>query len=91
MVPPARGGPAVEGSRHAVEVLQEGGRAVSGDGVDHAGLDGVDGFPRGVERPPALGGEGGGAVKISPLGDSPFGPVFSFAGPEGYVLTVHGA
>ncbi|MCS0638601.1 VOC family protein [Streptomyces sp. LP05-1] len=28
---------------------------------------------------------------LTPITDSPFGPVFSFAGPEGYVLTVHGA
>ncbi|MFE2376468.1 VOC family protein [Streptomyces sp. NPDC059398] len=31
-------------------------------------------------------------VKIlTPVSDSPFGPVFSFVGPEGYVLTVHGS
>lgn len=28
---------------------------------------------------------------LTPLTDSPFGPMFSFVGPEGYVLTVHGA
>ncbi|MFF5567062.1 VOC family protein [Streptomyces sp. NPDC012623] len=28
---------------------------------------------------------------LTPVTDSPFGPMFSFAGPEGYVLTVHGA
>ena len=27
---------------------------------------------------------------LTPVADSPFGPTFSFAGPEGYVLTVHG-
>lgn len=32
-----------------------------------------------------------GVEVLTPLGDSPFGPVFSFVGPEGYVLTVHGA
>ncbi|WP_274911080.1 VOC family protein [Streptomyces sp. WZ-12] len=31
-------------------------------------------------------------VKIlTPISDSPFGPMFSFVGPEGYVLTVHEA
>ncbi|MFJ1869269.1 VOC family protein [Streptomyces sp. NPDC088097] len=31
-------------------------------------------------------------VKIlTPIVDSPFGPMFSFVGPEGYVLTAHGA
>ncbi|MFJ9033714.1 VOC family protein [Streptomyces sp. NPDC102274] len=33
----------------------------------------------------------GGIEILTPIGDSPFGPVFSFVGPEGYVLTVHGA
>ncbi|MEU7406150.1 MULTISPECIES: VOC family protein [unclassified Streptomyces] len=28
---------------------------------------------------------------ITPMTDSPFGPMFSFEGPEGYVLTAHGA
>lgn len=28
---------------------------------------------------------------LAPVTDSPFGPVFSFVGPEGYVMTVHGA
>ncbi|GAA2639171.1 VOC family protein [Streptomyces axinellae] len=28
---------------------------------------------------------------LTPVRESPFGPVFSFTGPEGYVLTVHGA
>ncbi|MFE6971362.1 VOC family protein [Isoptericola sp. NPDC057653] len=35
-----------------------------------------------------------GAVGVEVLGPvvgSPFGPTFSFVGPEGYVLTVHGA
>ncbi|MEU3369203.1 VOC family protein [Streptomyces sp. NPDC006660] len=27
---------------------------------------------------------------VEPLTDSPFGPKFSFEGPEGYVLTAHG-
>lgn len=27
---------------------------------------------------------------LTPISDSPFGPTFSFVGPEGYVLTVHG-
>ncbi|MEU6327876.1 VOC family protein [Streptomyces sp. NPDC047049] len=27
---------------------------------------------------------------LTPLTDSPFGPVFSFEGPEGYTLTAHG-
>ncbi|MFK0115281.1 VOC family protein [Streptomyces sp. NPDC090994] len=27
---------------------------------------------------------------VGPLQDSPFGPMFSFTGPEGYRLTVHG-
>jgi predicted enzyme related to lactoylglutathione lyase len=27
---------------------------------------------------------------LTPISDSPFGPMFSFVGPEGYVLTVHG-
>ncbi|MFF4186630.1 VOC family protein [Streptomyces sp. NPDC001691] len=27
---------------------------------------------------------------VGPLQDSPFGPMFSFSGPEGYRLTVHG-
>ncbi|MFJ4843394.1 VOC family protein [Streptomyces sp. NPDC088746] len=31
-----------------------------------------------------------GTEDVSPLQDSPFGPVFSFTGPEGYRLTVHG-
>ncbi|WP_372459176.1 VOC family protein [Streptomyces huiliensis] len=26
---------------------------------------------------------------LAPLADGPFGPVFSFEGPEGYVLTAH--
>jgi predicted enzyme related to lactoylglutathione lyase len=31
-------------------------------------------------------------VKIlTPMADSPFGPMFSFEGPEGYTLTAHGA
>ncbi|WP_369218484.1 VOC family protein [Streptomyces flavofungini] len=30
-------------------------------------------------------------VKIlTPMADSPFGPMFSFEGPEGYTLTAHG-
>ncbi|MBY8883616.1 VOC family protein [Streptomyces sp. PTM05] len=33
----------------------------------------------------------GGVEILTPISDSPFGPVFSFTGPEGYVLTVHGA
>ncbi|AZS89514.1 VOC family protein [Streptomyces griseoviridis] len=28
---------------------------------------------------------------LTPVTDSPFGPMFSFTGPEGYVLTAHGA
>ncbi|UNO41761.1 VOC family protein [Streptomyces sp. MST-110588] len=28
---------------------------------------------------------------LTPVTESPFGPTFSFVGPEGYVLTVHGA
>ncbi|MEV0260163.1 VOC family protein [Streptomyces sp. NPDC050617] len=28
---------------------------------------------------------------LTPITESPFGPMFSFAGPEGYVLTVHQA
>ncbi|GAB2804671.1 VOC family protein [Streptomyces sp. NPDC054796] len=32
-----------------------------------------------------------GVEVLTPLRDSPFGPMFSFVGPEGYVLTVHGA
>lgn len=28
---------------------------------------------------------------LTPVTDSPFGPTFSFVGPEGYVLTAHGA
>lgn len=31
-----------------------------------------------------------GTEGVTPLQDSPFGPVFSFTGPEGYRLTVHG-
>ncbi|MFJ3703988.1 MULTISPECIES: VOC family protein [Streptomyces] len=31
-----------------------------------------------------------GTEDVGPLQDSPFGPVFSFTGPEGYRLTVHG-
>ncbi|MER7396773.1 VOC family protein [Streptomyces sp. NPDC000151] len=31
-----------------------------------------------------------GTQDVSPLQDSPFGPTFSFTGPEGYRLTVHG-
>ncbi|WP_435241716.1 VOC family protein [Streptomyces cucumeris] len=27
---------------------------------------------------------------LAPMTDSPFGPVFSFEGPEGYTLTAHG-
>ncbi|GES09534.1 hypothetical protein Amac_031300 [Acrocarpospora macrocephala] len=27
---------------------------------------------------------------LTPMADSPFGPVFSFEGPEGYMLTAHG-
>jgi predicted enzyme related to lactoylglutathione lyase len=27
---------------------------------------------------------------LSPIADSPFGPMFSFEGPEGYTLTAHG-
>jgi predicted enzyme related to lactoylglutathione lyase len=33
----------------------------------------------------------GGVEILTPLRDSPFGPMFSFVGPEGYVLTAHGA
>ena len=32
-----------------------------------------------------------GTEGVTPLQDSPFGPTFSFTGPEGYRLTVHGA
>ncbi|MEU2199148.1 VOC family protein [Isoptericola sp. NPDC019482] len=32
-----------------------------------------------------------GVEVLTPVTDSPFGPMFSFVGPEGYVLTVHGA
>ncbi|MEL7976436.1 VOC family protein [Isoptericola sp. F-RaC21] len=32
-----------------------------------------------------------GVAVLTPVTDSPFGPTFSFVGPEGYVLTVHGA
>ncbi|MEU1803555.1 VOC family protein [Streptomyces sp. NPDC019937] len=32
-----------------------------------------------------------GVTVLTPLADSPFGPFFSFVGPEGYVLTAHGA
>ena len=32
----------------------------------------------------------GGVEILTPINDSPFGPVFSFVGPEGYVLTAHG-
>ncbi|MEU6484300.1 VOC family protein [Streptomyces sp. NPDC046887] len=28
---------------------------------------------------------------LTPVNDGPFGPFFSFEGPEGYVLTAHGA
>ncbi|MFF0739258.1 VOC family protein [Streptomyces sp. NPDC004111] len=28
---------------------------------------------------------------LTPITESPFGPMFSFEGPEGYVLTAHGA
>ncbi|WP_324784637.1 VOC family protein [Streptomyces sp. H51] len=31
-----------------------------------------------------------GIQDVTPLQDSPFGPTFSFTGPEGYRLTVHG-
>ncbi|MEU2681451.1 VOC family protein [Streptomyces sp. NPDC007107] len=31
-----------------------------------------------------------GTEDVTPLQDSPFGPVFTFTGPEGYRLTVHG-
>ncbi|SEQ04596.1 VOC family protein [Streptomyces radiopugnans] len=31
-----------------------------------------------------------GTEDVTPLQDSPFGPTFSFTGPEGYRLTVHG-
>ncbi|MFF4353771.1 VOC family protein [Streptomyces sp. NPDC001530] len=31
-----------------------------------------------------------GTEDVTPLQDSPFGPMFSFTGPEGYRLTVHG-
>ncbi|OKK21808.1 glyoxalase [Streptomyces sp. CB00455] len=31
-----------------------------------------------------------GTQDVTPLQDSPFGPTFSFTGPEGYRLTVHG-
>ncbi|MFI6703842.1 VOC family protein [Streptomyces sp. NPDC050509] len=31
-----------------------------------------------------------GTQDVSPLRDSPFGPMFSFTGPEGYRLTAHG-
>ncbi|MFD4630716.1 VOC family protein [Streptomyces sp. NPDC058284] len=33
----------------------------------------------------------GGVEVLTPVADSPFGPMFSFVGPEGYVLTAHGA
>ncbi|MFJ2211779.1 VOC family protein [Streptomyces sp. NPDC101062] len=32
-----------------------------------------------------------GVKVLTPVTASPFGPMFSFVGPEGYVLTVHGA
>jgi predicted enzyme related to lactoylglutathione lyase len=32
----------------------------------------------------------GGVTILTPITDSPFGPKFSFTGPEGYVLTAHG-
>lgn len=31
-----------------------------------------------------------GITILTPMADSPFGPVFSFEGPEGYLLTAHG-
>ncbi|MEU2789787.1 VOC family protein [Streptomyces sp. NPDC007100] len=31
-----------------------------------------------------------GVTVLTPIEDSPFGPKFSFEGPEGYVLTAHG-
>ncbi|WP_327067649.1 VOC family protein [Kitasatospora sp. NBC_01250] len=31
-----------------------------------------------------------GVTILTPIVDSPFGPMFSFEGPEGYTLTVHG-
>ncbi|MFI2371595.1 VOC family protein [Streptomyces sp. NPDC018833] len=31
-----------------------------------------------------------GTEDVTPLQDSPFGPMFSFTGPEGFRLTVHG-
>ncbi|MEV7871785.1 VOC family protein [Streptomyces sp. NPDC088124] len=31
-----------------------------------------------------------GITILSPMRDSPFGPTFSFEGPEGYALTAHG-
>ncbi|MEU5209316.1 VOC family protein [Streptomyces sp. NPDC020742] len=31
-----------------------------------------------------------GVAILSPIKDSPFGPTFTFAGPEGYALTAHG-
>lgn len=31
----------------------------------------------------------GGVKILTPMADSPFGPVFSFEGPEGYTLTAH--
>ncbi|MER6689489.1 VOC family protein [Streptomyces minutiscleroticus] len=32
-----------------------------------------------------------GTQDVTPLQDTPFGPAFTFTGPEGYRLTVHGA
>lgn len=32
---------------------------------------------------------GNGVKILTPVTESPFGPMFSFAGPEGYTLTVH--
>lgn len=53
-------------------------------GVD---LDGVTSPGTGVLREQLV---AAGTEDVGPLQDSPFGPVFSFTGPEGYRLTVHG-
>lgn len=31
-----------------------------------------------------------GVAAVTPVQDSPFGPTFTFTGPGGYLLTVHG-
>ena len=64
------------------------------NGLEHfqQGSLSVHGQPLKADDAPALREQlvAAGTERVSPLQATPFGPSFSFTGPEGYRLTVHG-